>query len=118
VTNTNLAPAVVNIKPPPVVIDTTVDTSESSNESSTAVSGSSTATDISAVANDQWDLNQSGKPTEESTSQEEIKGTGEDYEKSAWFGKWENYKMASSSCTKSVGAATVISVIVLEMILA
>eukprot|EP00984_Skeletonema_dohrnii_P000554 scaffold177_cov113-Skeletonema_dohrnii-CCMP3373.AAC.8 len=118
VTNTNLAPAVVNTKPPPVVIDTTVDTSESSNESSTAVSGSSMATDISAVANDQWDLNQSGKPTEESTSQEEIKGTGEDYEKSAWFGKWENYKMASSSCTKSVGAATVISVIVLEMILA
>lgn len=113
--NTSLDPVAIDAKPEPVVINT-VDNSESSNESSHV--GSETSTETAVAINDQWILNQSGKPVEESTPRQENKGTDEDFTKAAWFGEWERHKMTSSSCTKSVGAATLISVIVLELILA
>jgi hypothetical protein len=117
--NTDVAPVVVvDTQPEPVVINT-VDERESSNESSheSSVEEPESSTQTAQAINDQWQWNtsHSGK---ESTPQQENKGSDEDSEP-AWFGEWEsNWKMTtSSSCAKSVGAATLISMLVLELIL-
>jgi U3 small nucleolar RNA-associated protein 14 len=126
----NLAPAVITTEPQPALVET-VDSSESSNASESSASespnasessdessnvGSGSTTDTAFAINDQWG---SYTPAGEGTPQQENKGTGDDSTQASWYADWKSsYKMKPSSCTKSVGASTVISVMVLGMNLA
>ncbi len=114
--NTDVAPVVViDTQPEPVVINT-VDNSESSKSSNVEEPESSTQT--AQAINDQWQWNTSHSGKESTPQQQQNTGSDEDSEP-AWYGEWEsNWKMTtSSSCAKSVGAATLISMLVLELIL-
>ena len=105
----------------PAVVDNTgsagVNTADSGENSNVE---SAPNTGLVVVVNDQWNTNQSGKPAEgsapaqDSAVTEEVKDEA-DYE---WFAKWESYKETSSSWTRSVGIATVLSIVVLEIVLA
>ncbi|KAL7443369.1 hypothetical protein ACHAXM_008913 [Skeletonema potamos] len=102
-TNTAATPVEIIDKPQPAVVNT-IDTTEGSTDSDTY---------SAAIMNDQWNFDPT-KPASEGSNPQQKNA------KYDWLGGWESAKMKSSSCTISisVSSATVLSLIVLEMILA